>query len=44
VQIAREDCGLVAARRGADLEEDVVIVERVWRHQQLLQHGLVRRN
>ena len=43
VQVAREDGGFVAARRGADLEEDVVIVERVGRNEQLLQHGLIGR-
>jgi hypothetical protein len=37
VQVAREDGGFVAARRGTDLEEDVVLVERIRRNQQLLQ-------
>src|SRR5688572_15136032 len=41
VEVAGEDRGLVAARGSADLEEDVAVVERVGRHQQALQLGLV---
>ena len=42
-QVAGEDRRLVAARRGADLEEHIVVVERIGRHQQSLELGSRRR-
>ena len=42
-QVAGEDARLVAARAGADLDEDVLVVVRVARQHQLLQLRFERR-
>jgi hypothetical protein len=41
-QVAGEDRRLVAAGAGADLQEDVGLVQRVARHEVLLEHELER--